>query len=459
MAYLLGVFLLIGLLAGIGLWGVLDFLGRRVKLDVKVTALLVGSLFLLGPVLQIVRSGPRISLREYVEAPAYMEAAFDWFDGQGEEAILLNDWEHMTPLWYAQFVEGRWPDPADVEPHLVSTDMPWLESIFYYLPSNPVYMSGYRPEIAGAGFRLRPRGPFYQVVLSGDASIPPELTRIEPETAGALEIVAYQLPEGAVTAGDYVPFTLAMNTPAGTEDYYVPVLYLGQGDDQLLFEFTTDSHLITPLWEPGEVIIERFDFALPHDLPAGSYPLALGLLNLSENQVITLDMPLGDLTVAGQKRPPATDRLLANFRQQVGLVSAEAGNGFGQQRDAPWNEPIQAKPGDTIRLTLEWASLAPAGESYTVFVHLIDQANQPLVALDYTPLGGSTPTHLWIPKWLPGQRMLDPYRLEIPDELPAGDYLIEAGLYEMAGKRRLHISDAAGNLVGDRYILGSVIVE
>jgi hypothetical protein len=37
--------------------------------------------------------------------------------------------------------------------------------------------------------------------------------------------------------------------------------------------------------------------------------------------------------------------------------------------------------------------------------------------------------------------------------------LIEVGLYEMVGGRRLHIADQQGNTVGDRYILGSVIVE
>ena len=36
---------------------------------------------------------------------------------------------------------------------------------------------------------------------------------------------------------------------------------------------------------------------------------------------------------------------------------------------------------------------------------------------------------------------------------------LEVGLYEMVGLRRLHIADKDGNLVGDRYILGSIIVE
>ncbi|HUM70269.1 MAG TPA: hypothetical protein PLK31_15665, partial [Chloroflexota bacterium] len=109
-------------------------------------------------------------------------------------------------------------------------------------------------------------------------------------------------------------------------------------------------------------------------------------------------------------------------------------------------------------IILKWESLAKAEESYTVFVHLIDGANVPHVALDYTPLGGATPTHLWIPKWLPGQQMLDPYRLVIPPDLPPGNYWIEVGLYEMVNGRRLHISDTDGNLNGDRYILGQLVV-
>ncbi len=458
MAYLLGIFLLVGVLSGIGLWGLLDLLQTRLSLDRKAIALLLGAIFLLGPALQIVRNGTRISLGAYDEAALYAEAVFDWFEDQGEEAILLNDWEHMTPLWFAQFVEGRQPDPADIQAHLVSTDLPWLESVFQYLPGGPVYLSGYRPEIAGAGFRLRPRGPFYQVVQPGDQSIPPELITIVRASAGEIDILAYQIANRAM-AGEYVPLTLAMSAPTGTADYYVPVLQVDRGDGVMTFEFTTDSHQTTPTWEPGEVIVERFDFALPRDLPDGSYPVTLGFRNLSTGENTDLVLPLAELGIAGQDRPTGTDHLLANFRQVIGLVSAKARNGIAQRRHAPWDDPIRARPGDVIHLTLEWESLAPAGESYTVFVHLIDPANHPLVALDYTPLGGSTPTHLWIPKWLPGQRMLDPYRLELPADLPPGEYLIEAGLYEMTGKRRLHLSDSDGNLTGDRYILGRIIVE
>jgi hypothetical protein len=456
MAYLLGCFLVIGLLIGPGLLALFDLIQSRVKLEKVTVTLLLLTLFLLGPVLQIVTNLPRVSIADYREGSDYIEVVFDWFEGQGEGAVLLNDWEHMTPLWYSKYVDDRWPDPSDVRPEFVSTDLPWLESVFEYLPSGPVYLSGYRREIVEAGFRLRPMGAFYQVIEPGDSTLPVENTPVDSQLPGDIEIVGYQLPRRQVESGDFVPLTVSMRSQSGTEDYFTPVLYIGEGENQITLEFTTDSHLITPLWEPGEVIVERFDFALPHNLLAGSYPLSLGIRNLSRSEDSDELLSLGSLEVAGQDHPMPTSALLANFRQRVGLLSAKVRNGLFDRRSAPWSDPIQVDHGDIVHITLEWQSLAKAEESYTVFIHLIDASNFPHVALDYTPLGGSTPTHLWIPKWLPGQIMLDPYQLEIPEDLAPGTYLIEVGLYEMTSGRRLHMSDGDGSLIGDRYILGAV---
>lgn len=451
MAYLLGLLVIIAVLAGVGLYGLLALAATRLRPAAALLALLAAALFLLGPGLQVARNAPAISLRDETAAADYANAVFDRFAGTAEGATLLNDWEHMTPLWYVRFVDGRWPDEADVRPVLVSTARPWLESVFDTLPGGPVYLSNYRREIVDAGFRLRPDGPFYRVVEPGDASLPPDLTPLAGE--GAAQFAGYALPQRSVTAGDYVPLTLALRAPAGTADYYAPVVRVGA----LSFPFTTDSHLVSPQWQPGEVIVERFDFALPHDLPGGVYPVTVALRNLSTDETGP-ELPLGELAVAAPRQQPAIPPLLANFRQRVGLVAATASSG-GQRRAAVWTEPLPARPGDTVQLRLLWQSLAPAEESYTVFVHLIDAANRPLVALDYTPLGGSAPTHLWIPKWLPGQRLLDPYRLVLPADLPPGQYYIEVGLYEMVGQRRLHMADPAGNLIGDRLILGPVDVS
>jgi hypothetical protein len=351
-------------------------------------------------------------------------------------------------------VEKRWPAEQDVRPLLVSTAQPWLESVFATLPGGPVYLSNYRREIVDAGFRLRPDGRFYQVVEPGDASLPEYLTLLPGTMSDPVEIVGYDLPVRDVVAGDLVPLTLALRSPEGTSDFFVPVVRIGG----LSFPFTTDSHVTSPSWLPGEVIVERFDFTLPFDLPGGVYPVTVSLKNLTTDQEESPAIGLGELVVTGLDNPPDNSHLLANFRQRVGLVAASAWNS-GQRRVAVWDEPLDAQPGDTVWLLLKWRALARAEESYTVFVHLIDGENRPLATLDYTPLGGSTPTHLWIPKWLPGQQYLDPYRLRISDDLPPGTYFIEVGLYEMVSRRRLHMADESGNLIGDRLILGPVEVS
>ncbi|WP_420628544.1 protein O-mannosyl-transferase family [Candidatus Leptofilum sp.] len=457
MAYLVGPFLIVGLFAGLGLLWLL-VIGTRMNVDGRGFYFALAFFFIAGPIWQVWQNMPRVSLRDYDEGQTVIEAVEHWADGQESGAVLLSDWERMTPLWHERYVNGNWPNPAVVTPQLVAagTANPWLDAIFANLPAGPVYLSNFRQgALAGTEFRLRPSSIFYQVVEPGDTTVPEGMIAVTA-VANDIEIVAYDLPEHHATTGDFVPLTLAMRAPAGTQDFYVPVLYVGD----LRYEFTTDSHLITPNWWENEVIVERFDFALPHDLAGGVYPLRLNMKNLSQNEEIPLDLDLGPLSVNAVDAPPETEHLLANFRQRVGLVSASA-RVNGDRAAAPWTvENLNTvQRGDIVNVTLEWEALAKAEESYTIFVHLIDSNNVPYVFLDYTPLGGSAPTHLWIPKWLPGQRFIDPYRLTIPPDLPPGTYFIEVGLYEMVSGRRLHISDHEGNLNGDRYILGPITVQ
>ncbi len=445
MAYALGLFLIIGLLAGTGLLHLLILQKERGRWSTLWLGGLLLPFFLVGPAIQLLQNVSVISLRRYDKAQLYVEAVFDTFDG-AENVTLLNDWENMTPLWYAEYVDGRVPDGVQLE--FVSAAKPWVEFVFDFLPGGDVYLSNYRRDVVDAGFRLRPFPPFYQVVEPGSDELPPYLHPLPPAPT-QVEIVGYALPNLTVTAADIVPLTLAMRVPVTTTEYLVPIVRVGEMEHI----FTTDSHLVTPDWLAGEIIVEQFDFPLPHNLPAGDYPVSVGLKNLSSDSVLGLDLPLGVLQVTGLPHPLSTAHLLANFKQQAGLRGATVA---GQA--VPF-APQTAEAGETINIILEWECLAPADESYTVFVHLIDLANRPVVdTLDYTPLGGAFPTHLWLPKWLPGQHVRDPYRMHLPPDLPAGDYLIEVGLYEMVGKRRLHIFDENGNLSGDRYILGTITV-
>jgi hypothetical protein len=456
MAYIMGPNLLVALLMAVGFWQI-----GRILLNLKFQQIMVNGIlvifFLLVPVWTLAVTWPHISLRNFSEGDIHVTETFERFKGNGNSVVLLNNWEFMTPLWYTQLVDERWPDPADVRPVFVSAADPWLPSVFNYLPGGPVYLNGYRREIVEAGFRLRPRFTFYQVVEPGDTSIPDELIRIEAKGTGP-ELVGYRLQATQVSGGDYVSLVLAMRLAEKTADFYAPSLNISGESGNLDLPFTTDSHLVTPLWESNEVIVEQYDFAIPHDFPAGDYSASLSMINLSQNSDSGLSADLGKLAVKDNigYRPQTAD-LLANFRHRVGLASLSARSGL-QRRQAPWDFPLTVGRGDVVIVTPRWEALDLAEESYTIFVHLIDSNNISYANLDYTPLGGAVPTHLWFPKWLPGQQLSDPYRLVIPENIAPGNYQIEVGLYEMTSRRRLAMHDIQGDQIGDRYIAGSILV-
>lgn len=147
---------------------------------------------------------------------------------------------------------------------------------------------------------------------------------------------------------------------------------------------------------------------------------------------------------------------LADFNGQIALLSATAN---GTRTGASELATITVKPGGSIGVWLNWQAQQQVAESYTVFVHLIDGNNQLIAQEDYTPMGGAFPTQLWIPRWIAGQSVNDPYQLKVPDTLPPGEYFIEAGLYGMTSTRRVPLLDRGGGLAGDRAILFRVRVE
>ncbi len=468
MAYLLTPFMLVGLMAGLGAGALMHWAEDTASGNASLRrdwplarmrryaplVLWIGLLVL--PALSLAQNVSRISLRGYQAGDEYVAAVFERFEGSGEEAILLNDWEHITPLWYSRYVDGRWPDPTDVIPSMVSTDRPWVERVYEHLPDGPVYLSGYRREIVDVGFRLRPEGRFYRVVEPGDTRLDAQFRPLRSIPNQPVELLGYWLPSAKVGAGGIVALDLAMRAPVTTTEYLVPYAEVGA----IHYPFTTDNHLLTPLWLPNEVIIERFSFALPFDLPAGRYPLSIGLANLSTGIRSEL-VPVQEIAVTADPSVPRTElmeSLLANFGQRVGVDRVSV-SGAGSRRTAVWSDALVARPGDELNIVIKWRCLAPIEESYTVFVHLMDAGNRLWDQTDYTPLGGSYPTHLWIPKWLPGQTALDPYRLVIPAGAPPGDYYLEIGLYGMTTRRRVYQYDPAGNLVGDRLVLGWIHVQ
>ncbi len=472
MAYLLLPLAGLAVLAGIGALALTGWALRGASAQwqigrddrrLPISALLLALVLLPWPAVRAGQNVARgISLRDFTSADDWVDAVHRRFDGQGEGAALLSSWEHLTPLWAHAYTEGRQLDERDVELVYVSTATPWVESVWAHIEQRPVYLPDYRPAVRNAGFRLVPDGAFYRVER-------PPVTDARPSrwldvwADDRVRILGYDLPGATVRAGDPLPLVIYQGVSQSVDGIWMPYAQLGPVENR----WTTDSRLLTSEWQPGEVVAEYYELLVPFDLPPGDYPLRLGYADLSGGRP-ELSLSTGETTVVLESitvmprdgGPPADvlERVLANLDNQVALTRANVRRG-GQVRRDFWDEPIVARAGGVLHLTLGWRALASPRDSATVFIHLIDAADRPVAGWDYTPLGGSAPTYLWFPKWLVGQTFVDPYRLALPDDLPPGDYRLEVGMYGMTSHRRLPVVSSSGDLAGDRVVLGPVRVE
>lgn len=93
--------------------------------------------------------------------------------------------------------------------------------------------------------------------------------------------------------------------------------------------------------------------------------------------------------------------------------------------------------GGELQLVLYWQSAAPVMESYTVFVHLLDETGQLVAQQDNLPVGGLAPTNTWQPQTL----IRDPYQLQLPTMLGADHYRLHIGLYNEDGRVTVKAAD------------------
>lgn len=118
-------------------------------------------------------------------------------------------------------------------------------------------------------------------------------------------------------------------------------------------------------------------------------------------------------------------------------------------------EQTTARPGGTLPLTLYWRALAPMDASYTVFVHLIDEAEAKAGQMDRLPCDGGCPTTTWRPGDLVGERM----ELPIRAEAAPGRYRLISGMYDLATGQNLTWRDAGGNDLGPHLLLGTIEMQ
>ncbi len=106
----------------------------------------------------------------------------------------------------------------------------------------------------------------------------------------------------------------------------------------------------------------------------------------------------------------------------------------------------RAQPGGTLDVTIFWRDVQRPSAAWHSFLHLYDAAGEKVAqAQDHRPGGDYLPSTLW----RPGDVIVDGFQLNLPADLPPGEYRLMAGFYDAA----------TGQRVADPLLVGALIIH
>jgi hypothetical protein len=110
--------------------------------------------------------------------------------------------------------------------------------------------------------------------------------------------------------------------------------------------------------------------------------------------------------------------------------------------------PRQLTPGSQMTVAFHWTVRGPLPPGqWVLFAHLIQRANQHLLAQDY---------NLGLPadQWRPGTRVISYFFLNVPGDAPAAVADLNFGIFDPDTGRRLAVSTSSGTPAGDTVAVG-----
>lgn len=283
----------------------------------------------------------------------------------------------------------------------------------------------------------------------GSGAVDPEALAIPvpaPVDVGALRFLGYGVGPAAAQPGAFVEVSLFWQVREAPGLGLLLRLAWEQRGDVLAREARPLAGVDrdTADWPPGRVFRTRHLVRVPLHAWEGEAhlrawveregrPLSRAPLNLGAVRVLPVERAFALPTPRMPQR--------AQFGPGILLLGADLPRG-----------PV--RPGAPLSMTLYWQATAEMERSYTAFVHLLGSDGQVRAGVDRIPSDGARPTNTW----LPPEVLTEVYTLQTPEE--PGTYWVEVGWYDAGrpGMPRLQATDAEGNPLGDRVLLGPVEV-
>jgi hypothetical protein len=276
-----------------------------------------------------------------------------------------------------------------------------------------------------------------RLTLIVNQSVPAEAQRINRIYDESLRVVAYKFNPPQPEPGNNFEITLYWQPVKKISTPIRLTIQLADSRAIPLGRQDVDLLVLTERWLPGAVISTQHEFTLPIELDT---PLA-GLLELKLHQA-EIELPAIDMTT---EKP--IDVTMAHFTIISPLKQPDM-----TPLEATWRNNIKLRgyhlptenldPNQKLPVTVFFEATEPITDNYMVFVHLVDEHNQIISQNDSLPRAGAYPTQ-W---WLPGLVIADTHLLQLPDNLPPGDYRLLVGLYQPEQMTRLLLTDGQDNL-------------
>ncbi len=366
------------------------------------------------------------------------------------EALVFGEWDHITPLWYLQQVEGIRPDLTIEDAPVL--DHNWAAYIaeqaaagrpiyFYRGPTRTDARYDVEPfGPGGYGYTARTDRPFRDVGVPGLVRLVPAANDGRPthlasfDFAGQVVLVGYDAP--ADTPADW-PLPIALYWRAGPHlnaNYRVSLRLLDfagrvvaqmdkPSDDYYDYRYPM-TH-----WPADTTIRDQYQLNLETGTPPGTYTLEVRVYgdagDLAVNGGPDTAARLGAVTVA----PPvyALARSQVQPAHPLDLTVTPDLHVIGYDL-----EPAEGMPGQPVFVTVYWqAQLTPPTDvRVSLSVVSVSGAAVAVTPPDH-PCGGVYPTS----RWRPGEVVRDVHRLDLPGDLPNRNYVLAVRVSDQRNAR------------------------
>ena len=278
----------------------------------------------------------------------------------------------------------------------------------------------------------------------------------------------YTISQDDLSAGDTIFVTLYWQALQQTsEDYEVFVQILDEQGQVVgaTHDFPYNGMYRSRIWETDEVTATHHWLKLSDELPVGRYTLRTGLYRMLYNEplyvegasananhdaVLAQDLRVTAPLLDTDINPIDADIRFGDYLQLSGLelTTDDQPLDFGET----WNLSIN----DTIHLIFDWTVLQRPNRDYSLFIHVTPaDSPKPITQVDMALGINSYPTGAW----RIGDRQQDQATLNLPPDMPSGEYDVWVGLYYYMDNTRLTpiIDDELS--IDDRLLLGHINVN